>query len=233
MRLDKFISGNTNYTRSDIKKLIKAQRVTINAKLATHFAAKINVFDHIIEVDGRQILPVGNVYYMLNKPIGYVCTHVHDHHPTIFDLISNVPLPQSQLQIVGRLDIDTTGLVLLTNDGQWNHRITSPRSHCKKYYQVELSKPVDNSVGALFADGIQLQGEKKPTLPAQLTICTPHSVQLAIAEGKYHQVKRMFVAVDNQVKTLHRFAVGSIQLDPQLDFGQYRPLTDSEINSIK
>ena len=233
MRLDKFISGNSCYTRSDIKKLIKAQRIRINTELATHFAEKIDVFEQTVEVDGRQILPIGNVYYMLNKPAGYVCTHRHDHHPTIFDLMTTTKVPATQLQIVGRLDIDTTGLLLITNNGQWNHRVTSPRSSCKKYYQVQLEQPVDQSTQILFAQGVHLQGEKKPTKPAQLTIVSPTCVQLAIEEGKYHQVKRMFLAVDNKVKSLHRYAIGTIQLDPKLADGQMRPLTTIEIESVK
>ncbi|MGL5359962.1 MAG: pseudouridine synthase, partial [Shewanella sp.] len=133
----------------------------------------------------------------------------------------------------GRLDADTTGLVLITSDGQWSHRITSPKKECVKRYLVDLAEPVDSSVTALFAAGVQLRGEEGLTKPAILEILSPLRVRLSITEGKYHQVKRMFAAVGNHVVGLHRERIGQIELDAALALGEWRYLTAAEIASVK
>jgi pseudouridine synthase len=130
------------------------------------------------------------------------------------------------------LDIDTTGLVLMTDDGQWSHRITSPRHHCEKTYRVMLESPVSDSTAQQFADGVQLHNEKDLTRPAVLEVITPTEVRLTISEGRYHQVKRMFAAVGNRVVGLHRERIGAIALDDDLEPGEYRPLTAEEIASV-
>ncbi|WP_049097636.1 16S rRNA pseudouridine(516) synthase RsuA, partial [Klebsiella michiganensis] len=132
----------------------------------------------------------------------------------------------------GRLDIDTTGLVLMTDDGQWSHRITSPRHHCEKTYLVTLENPLDESTAEQFAKGVQLHNEKDLTKPAVLEVVTPTEVRLTISEGRYHQVKRMFAAVGNHVVGLHRERIGDIALDASLAPGEYRPLTAEEIASV-
>lgn len=233
MRLDKFIGSNTPYSRSDIKRLVKAKRVTIDARVVSDSGMKIDVFQQRVEVDGETVVNSGHQYMMLHKPVGYVCANTHSHHPTVLDLLKEQPsAPLTDLQIVGRLDIDTTGLVLLTTDGQWNHRVTSPVSGCKKCYRVTLEKPVDPAVAHRFSQGLMLDGEARPTLPAALEIITPTTVTLTISEGKYHQVKRMFTAVENKVVALHRQSVGAIQLDPLLAPGEFRPLTEYEVSSV-
>src|SRR5699024_3382527 len=149
-------------------------------------------------------------------------------HPTVFYFIDE---PASQkLHIAGRLDIDTTGLVLLTDDGQWSHRITSPKHHCCKTYLVTVAEPLTPDKIKIFADGLLLQGEKQPTKPAVLDIIAPYCARLTISEGRYHQVKRMFAAVGNHVTALHRQQIGDIKLD--IEAGQYRPLTEQEIASV-
>ncbi len=236
MRLDKFIGSNTPYSRSDIKKLIKARRITLDSEVVSNSAVKIDIFKQRVEIDGEEVVNAGHRYWMLHKPEGYVCANTHSHHPTVIDLLqkSNEPVVSvADVQIVGRLDIDTTGLVLLTTDGQWNHRITSPVSDCKKCYRVTLENPVDSTVAARFAEGILLEGETRPTLPARLEILTPTLALLTIREGKYHQVKRMFAAVGNRVIKLHRQSVGAIQLEPTLEPGCFRRLTTDEINSVR
>ncbi|MGL6146861.1 MAG: pseudouridine synthase, partial [Plesiomonas sp.] len=137
-----------------------------------------------------------------------------------------------KLHPAGRLDIDTTGLVLLTDDGQWSHRITSPRHHCEKTYLVTLADPVDASAIALFAEGVQLRSEPDLTRPAVLELLGSHQARLTITEGKYHQVKRMFAAIGNKVTALHRECVGGIALDSNLAEGEYRRLTDDEVQRI-
>ena len=137
-----------------------------------------------------------------------------------------------KLHAAGRLDIDTTGLVLMTDDGQWSHRITSPRHHCEKTYLVELENPLEEGVAEQFAKGVQLHNEKDLTKPAVLEVITPTEVRLTISEGRYHQVKRMFAAVGNHVVGLHRERIGDITLDASLEPGEYRPLTEDEIASV-
>lgn len=228
MRLDKFLSQNSDSSRSLIQQAIKAGRVSVNDVIAKKGDQKL-VGDEIITLDGNIVEPFKTRYLMLHKPLGYVCANSDSNHPVVVDLIR---LPRWQeLQIVGRLDIDTTGLVLLTDDGQWNHRITSPRHECDKVYRVTTANPISADTAELFAAGVQLHGEKSPTRPAQLELISSHEARLKIHEGKYHQVKRMFATVGNLVMALHRESIGNIQLDPALAPGEYRALTAEEITS--
>jgi len=229
MRLDKFLSQNSDSSRSLIQQAIKAGRVSVNDVTAKKGDQKL-VGDEIVTLDGNIVEPFKTRYLMLHKPLGYVCANSDSDYPTVVDLIR---MPRWQeLQIVGRLDIDTTGLVLLTDDGQWNHRITSPRHECDKTYRVTTANPISDETAALFAAGVQLHGEKAPTRPAQLEFLSSHEARLKIHEGKYHQIKRMFAAAGNLVVALHRESIGSIQLDPALAPGEYRALTDDEIKSV-
>jgi len=229
MRLDKFLSQNSGHSRSLIQQAIKAGRVTVNSEIAKKGDQKL-LGNEIVTLDGNLIEAFQTRYLMLHKPLGYVCANKDSEHPLVVDLI-NLPRGQ-ELQIVGRLDIDTTGLVLLTDDGQWNHRITSPRHECQKTYRVTTADPISNETFELFAQGVLLHGEKAPTRPAQLELLSPQEARLHIHEGKYHQVKRMFAAAGNRVTRLHREAIGRIVLDPALAEGEYRPLTADEIQSI-
>lgn len=229
MRLDKFLSQNSDSSRSLIQQAIKAGRVSVNDVVAKKGDQKL-VGDEIVTLDGNIVEPFKTRYLMLHKPLGYVCANSDSDYPTVVDLIR---MPRWQeLQIVGRLDIDTTGLVLLTDDGQWNHRITSPRHECDKIYRVTTANPISDETAALFAAGVQLHGEKAPTRPAQLEFLSSHEARLKIHEGKYHQIKRMFAAAGNLVVALHRESIGSIQLDPALAPGEYRALTADEIKSV-
>jgi 16S rRNA pseudouridine516 synthase len=149
---------------------------------------------------------------------------------TVLELLDEDNL--EQLHAAGRLDIDTTGLVLLTDDGQWSHRITAPRSQCRKTYYVETADPIAPELVALFKEGVQLKGEMRPTLPADLVIIHEQAARLTLQEGKYHQVKRMFAFAGNRVELLHREAIGPIALDDDLEPGQYRALTAEEIAAL-
>lgn len=242
-RLDKFISNNSVFSRSDIRKLIKAQRIEVNGKLASNASQIINETIDQIFVDGKHIQAIGFVYLMLHKPAGYVCATKDSEHPTVIDLVRTFAQQhQSEafqrillcdLQIVGRLDIDTTGLVLLTNDGDWNHKVTSPHHHCKKTYFVTLADPINIHTQAQFMQGVQLEGEKKLTRPARINIVTPTKAHVTITEGKYHQVKRMFAATGNRVVALHREQIGAITLGTELHIGEARFLTENEIQSMQ
>lgn len=229
MRLDAFISQNSDYTRSHIQKLIKAGRVRVDETIAFKGAQKLNPSDQVW-VDDAAITTASLRYLMLHKPQGYVCANSDSEHPTVMDLL---PLERkASLQIVGRLDIDTTGLVLITDDGNWNHRITSPKHECSKVYRVTTADPIAVNSAALFSQGIQLHGEQAPTRPAQLTLIDEHNALLCIHEGKYHQVKRMFAALGNRVTGLHRQSIGPQQLDAELQPGQWRALSASEVAQL-
>lgn len=233
MRLDKYIANNSAYSRSDVRKLVKNSAITINGELANSADQKIAPFNDEILVNNQTISVQSAQYYMLHKPINVVCANTHPDYPTVIDLLYTLPPElRSKLQIAGRLDVDTTGLVLLTDDGQWNHKVTSPRSDCVKIYEVELEQPFNPAFLADFERGMLLEGEDKPTLPAQITVVDDLHVRLGICEGRYHQVKRMFLFASNKVLKLHRASIGPLALDPDLKPGEYRALTQTEINNL-
>lgn len=229
MRLDKFIGANTRYSRSQIQQLVRQGVVTVNGEVAGKSNQHISDAD-VVYLDGELVVARQPRYIMLYKPAGYVCANNDSEHPTVLDLLDE-PFKQD-LQIAGRLDVDTTGLVLITDDGDWNHKITSPRHEHRKTYIVTTADPIPESAIVLFETGLTLHGESKATLPAQLEIIAPNLARLRICEGKYHQVKRMFAAIGNRVVALHREAIGDIALGEQLPSGSYRSLTIEEINSF-
>lgn len=227
MRLDKFISQNANLSRSLAKKAISSGQVSVNALCIKNPAFKVSANDKILYLD-KQIANLGYRYLMLNKPAGYICSTKDDIYPSVLNLIDIEK--HDSLRIVGRLDVDTTGLVLITDDGQWSHRISSPKTNCQKTYQVDLAESIATETIEIFAGGLLLKNEIKPTLPAKLVIQSKNRVLLSIQEGRYHQVKRMFAAVGNHVVTLHRLSIGKVILDTQLNKGTWRHLTADEVS---
>ncbi|AWW34454.1 16S rRNA pseudouridine(516) synthase RsuA [Mannheimia varigena] len=230
MRLDKFIAENTGLTRSQAAKALKSGIVTVNGKIEKSGAAKISQEDEIYYEDQKLEWMEAGQYFMFYKPQGYICSHDDGEYPTVFQFF-DYPL-MTKLHTAGRLDVDTTGLVLLTDDGKWSHRITSPKHHCEKTYLVTLADPVEDFYAEKLAEGILLRGEKEPTLPAKLEILDDYNVNLTISEGRYHQVKRMFAALGNKVEALHRWRIGDVILDETLAEGEFRPLTQTEIESF-
>ena len=227
MRLDKFLAENTGLTRSQAAKVLRQSAVTINGKIEKSGATKVSQNDEI-RYDGELLtwLEAGQ-YILFHKPQGYVCSHEDGDYPTIYQFF-DYPL-STKLHSAGRLDVDTTGLVLLTDDGQWSHRVTSPKYQCEKTYLVTLADPVESHYQIECEKGILLRGEKMPTKPAKLEIIDDYNVNLTISEGRYHQVKRMFAALGNKVEALHRWRVGTIELNDELNEGEYRQLTPDEI----
>ena len=230
MRLDKYISNATDLSRTDVKKLIKSGLVSIDDETAKSGSQKVSD-DQEIAIEGSTIQLMTTRYFMMNKPAGVVSATKDHTNPTALDLIYEHR--NDQLQIAGRLDIDTTGLLLITDDGQWNHIVTSPRTDCKKIYAVELENTVSEDYHKKLEAGIALEGEKRRCLPAAMKVIDDHHIQLSISEGKYHQVKRMITSLGNKVVSLHRLQIGGIALDPELEPGDYRPLTEEEIASIQ
>jgi len=229
MRLDKYLCQNTKLTRSLAKKVISSGQVSINIKCVKNPAFKVKLNDEVF-YSGEQISTLGHRYLMLNKPLGYICSTEDEVHPSVLNLIDIDK--RERLHIVGRLDVDTTGLVLITDDGQWSHRITSPKRNCQKSYQVDLAENISADIIERFKKGLLLKNELKPTLPAQLVIQSKKKALLSIQEGRYHQVKRMFAALGNHVEALHRISIGRITLDAQLGDGEWRYLTKDEMISM-
>lgn len=230
MRLDKFIAEQTGLTRSQAAKALKSGVVSVNEEIEKSGARKVSAED-TIRYEGELLEWLeGGQYFMLYKPQGYVCSHDDGEYPTVFQFF-DYPL-MNKLHTAGRLDVDTTGLVLLTDDGQWSHRITSPKHRCEKTYLVTLADPVEAFYAQQLAEGILLRGEKEPCLPAKMEILDDYNVNLTISEGRYHQVKRMFAALGNKVEALHRWRIGNIVLDESLEEGEYRALSDEEIGSF-
>lgn len=230
MRLDKFICECTGLSRSQVGKLIRQQAVTVQGSICRQPAQHLQPTD-VVCLDGEPLVRTGPRYFMLHKPAGYVCSTDDPDHNTVFVLLDEPAV--EKLHPVGRLDLDTTGLLLITDDGQWSHKISSPKHECAKTYRAWLADPVDASAIGLFAEGVMLRGEKTATKPAELTIVNPTECLLTIHEGRYHQVKRMFAALGNKVVQLHREQVGALTLDPSLAPGEYRRLTDEEMASFR
>lgn len=230
MRLDKYLAHATGLTRSRAHGMIRSGQVTVNGEVIKIIGYKLPTDAEVTWRD--QVLSLtGKRYIMLNKPEGVVCATSDAEHKTVIDLLDMDN--KKELHVAGRLDIDTTGLVLITDDGEWSHRITSPKHRCDKTYLVTLAEPLEENVSEKFAEGISLRNEKRKTLPAKLEVLNPTKVRLTISEGKYHQVKRMFAAVGNRVVELHRERVGPVKLDSSLLEGQWRDLSDEEIASLR
>ena len=169
-------------------------------------------------------------YWMLHKPVGVVSATEHNEHHTVLDLLDEPD--KHDLHLAGRLDLNTSGLLLITNDGRWSRRITQPQQRKPKVYLVDTEQPITAEYAEVFAQGLYFAFEDLTTLPAQLEVLSSHQARLTLFEGRYHQVKRMFGHFRNRVVALHRESMGEIVLDPQLAPGQYRALTDAEIASV-
>ncbi|EGR0060591.1 16S rRNA pseudouridine(516) synthase RsuA [Vibrio vulnificus] len=231
MRLDKFLCDALGATRKEATKILKSGEVTVNEQVQKSGAVKVTE-ECVVEWQGRELVMQGPRYIMLYKPEGFVCSHEDGFNHTAFVLLDEVKM--DELHFAGRLDVDTTGLVLITDDGKWSHRITSPKHKCDKTYRVWLADPIGSDYAEKLAAGVQLRNEKELTRPAQMTIVNAdeNEVLLTIHEGKYHQVKRMFAALGNKVEQLHRERIGAIELDENLEPGEYRYLTQEEIDSV-
>ena len=231
MRLDKFLGTTLGITRREAGKLLRDKMIEVDGEIVRSASFSVGD-DNNVEFNGRPLRLQGPRYFMLNKPQGFVCSHVDDFNPTVFVLFDEVS--PEKMHVAGRLDSDTTGLTLLTDDGQWSHRITSPKHKCEKTYRVWLVDPILDDYVDKFAEGIQLRSEKDLTLPAKLEIVDreDNQVLLTITEGKYHQVKRMFAALGNKVEHLHRERIGAIELCDSLEPGEYRYLSQDEVDSV-
>jgi len=229
MRLDRFVNRKTQYGQQRVRMLLATGKVRLEGELCTDGTRSINQFSRV-ELAGELLQWAQPYYVMLHKPIAYVSATRDKKHPTVVDLIQETF--SAELHIAGRLDFNTTGLMLLTNDGQWSRRITEPAEKKPKTYLVTTQHPITSEYTQQFKRGIYLAREKMTTHSAELDILEPRLGRLTIYEGRYHQVKRMFGFFDNRVLALHRERMGAIVLDPLLPAGQYRPLSVLEIASV-
>ncbi|SFR81527.1 ribosomal small subunit pseudouridine synthase A [Marinobacter daqiaonensis] len=229
MRLDGYLCQCTDLSRKDARRAISAGRVRVNGKAVRKASASLPAAAEVT-LDSTPVSPPGELYLMLHKPPGVLSATTDAAQPVVTDL-----LPEDigrRVHPAGRLDLDTTGLLLLTSDGQWSHRITSPRHRCPKTYRVTLAEPLRGDAAGVLESGVMLAGESTPTRPATVTQLDSRVIDLTISEGRYHQVKRMLAAVGNHVTALHRHRIGSVVLDPALAPGEFRHLTGDEIRQL-
>lgn len=227
-RLDRFISIKTGINRRDVKQLLAQKRVFINGQPATTANQVIDQFTQI-ECDGKSLQNNKPIYIMMNKPVGVISATKDDQHKTVLDLLQ--PL-YPNVHIAGRLDLNSSGLLLLTNHGEWSRNLTSPNKKVNKVYKVTLEKPLTKEYAEVFAKGMFFPYENITTLPAQLEIISEHVAEVTLKEGRYHQIKRMFGRFRNPVLKLHRVSIGALTLDESLKPGESRELTVQEVQSL-
>lgn len=246
LRLDKYLSKLGIGTRSEVKKMIKAKQITVNNVVAVKPEMKVEEFTDEICLRGEKLCYQAFEYYLFHKPAGCVSATEDKVHRTVMDYLTDTV--RSDLFPVGRLDMDTEGLLLITNDGVLAHELLSPTKHVAKTYHAKVKGKVTEEDVNLFEKGVDI-GEDKPTKPAKLVILRndirPESngealeseifseIELTITEGKFHQVKRMFQAVGKEVVYLKRLSMGTLQLPEDLEPGAYRPLTEQELAGLK
>ena len=232
MRLDKFISTQTAYTRSDIKRLVKSGVVLVDGTVAKSCDIKIDPEKNEVLVSGEKVCYKKHVYIMLNKPKGVVSATTDRELPTVVDLLGN-NFSHRELFPAGRLDRDTTGFVLLTDDGDFSHKILSPKNHVPKTYEFRLDSPAPENAQEQFEKGVVL-GDGTACLSAKVTFSQDRlSGEVVIREGMYHQIKRMFASLGCHVTELNRIKMGNLELDKTLGFSQWRELTPEELDLIQ
>ena len=233
-RLDKLLSHEGFGSRKDIRKLLRNCEVLVNGS---------RTYDPSTQIDAENDTISKNLYLMMNKPQHYVCSTKDGDHETVFDLLDDslrTPYLQDKLHLVGRLDMDTEGLLLFTTDGELTHRLISPKSHISKTYLCGLEHPETANhqaeIARLFEAGIEVGPEDNEAgftcQPAQIEWIDQNTAHLTIYEGKYHQVKRMFAAVGNKIVYLKRISMGQLQLDESLELGEYKELTDDDLEKL-
>ena len=233
MRLDKFLTEMGLGTRSEVKKILKTKQITVNGEIVTKPETKVEPENDQISYKGEPVTYCEYEYYLFYNPAGCVTATEDQLHKTVMDYLTDTV--RSDLFPVGRLDIDTEGLLLITNDGALAHDLLSPAKHVEKTYYAVIDGVVTEKDVNSFENGVDI-GEEKLTKPGKLRILKsePESeIELTITEGRFHQVKRMFEAVGKKVLYLKRISMGPLQLTNDLKLGEYRPLTEEEITALK
>lgn len=229
-RLDKHVSNRTGYTRSDVKQLLKKGSIRVDGRPETDGSRKIDPDTQEIICEGKR-LPMGeHFYYLLNKPMGVICATEDKTHRTVMEFLPK-GVPAKGIFPAGRLDADSTGMVLLTDDGVLAHRMLSPKHHVPKYYLVRLARPYEERYAQQFAEGLKLS-DGTACLPAEIRKADAGYALVCLHEGKYHQVRRMLAAVGNHVEALHRVAIGGLVLPPGLESGSCLELFHKDVERM-
>lgn len=229
-RLDKFISSQTALSRKEAQKTIRDKRVTVNGAVCRAVDIKVNTDKDAVALDGQVLTYQKHVYYMMNKPEGVISATEDRTEKTVLDILP-AGLYRDGLFPAGRLDKDTTGLLILTDDGDFAHRMLSPKKHVAKTYLATLDKEPDEAISKAFSEGITLS-DGTVCQPGQAVCLGNKRAQVRIHEGKYHQVKRMFAALGYKVVALERVQIGGLSLDKALHRGDTRPMTEDEIELV-
>ncbi|MBO5329759.1 MAG: 16S rRNA pseudouridine(516) synthase [Anaerotignum sp.] len=228
-RIDKIIASQGLYSRSDVKYMVNRKRITIDGKIITSASQKADVDKNEILLDGKPFVVKKQIYLMLNKPKGYVSATEDKKQQTVLELVP-AELKGRDLFPAGRLDKDTTGLMIITDDGMLAHNILSPKKHVQKIYRVELDIPVTEEMQKGFAEGVELNdGVCKD---AKLVILGEKTAEVTLREGRYHQIKRMFGCYGAKVVELHRLAMGELYLPDDLPEGECRELTEEDLQKL-
>lgn len=230
MRVDRFLSNLPRFNRKQVRLLLVERRIRVDGVAVSDPHHEVREFSRVCLDD--EVLQAGKParYFMLHKPRGCVSATLDPEHPTVLDWLDEPD--KGELHIAGRLDFNTTGLLVITNDGQWSRRLTQPQTKLPKVYRVETQQDIGPEYAPTFAAGLYFAFEDLTTQPAELTLLGPRTARLSIVEGRYHQVKRMFGHFDNKVIELHRERMGPLVLDATLAPGEYRALTDAEIRQV-
>lgn len=228
-RIDKIIASTGKMSRKDVKKAAKEGRISLNGIIAKDCSAKATEQDTLL-LDGETICYSRYIYVMLNKPKGYVCSTDDPSSPIVNSLLS-AELQKLDLFSIGRLDKNTTGLVILTNDGILTHELLSPSKHVEKEYLVETEYEIPSDTAKAFERGAVLD-DGYTCLPARLEITDKNKATIVIKEGKYHQIKRMFASVGNKVTELQRVRIGGLRLNNGLKQGEFKVLSEGEISLL-
>jgi len=223
-------------SRAEIARLARAGRITLDAAELLDVTKRIAVTPDLptrMEIDGAPLDPLQGMVILLNKALGMTCSH-KEQGPLVYDVLpARWKRRDPAISTIGRLDKQTSGLLLLTDDGDVLHRVISPRRHVRKVYRAKLARPLDGSECALFASGhLMLDGEDKPLAPAELVVVSDTEALLSVTEGRYHQVRRMFAATGNHVEDLHRERLGGLSLPDDMAPGQWKLLSETEIALI-
>ena len=231
VRLDKWLSEKSSLTRSEAKDALKKGRVLVNGEPSKDPSLKLNTEKDEVVLDGHSLLYEEHVYFVLNKPAGYVTSTSDSDGVNVMSLLNGEVI--KNLFPVGRLDKDTEGLLLITDDGELSHRLLSPKKHVNKTYYVECQSPISDSELESLINGVDI-GDETPTKPAEVARVDDKTIKLTITEGRYHQVKRMLEAVDNKVTYLKRLSFGNLILDElNVNPGEYIKLGASQIEELK
>jgi 16S rRNA pseudouridine516 synthase len=232
-RLDRLLANMGYGSRREIGRMAKAGWVTLDGVIMKDEATRVTLEPGLparLRVQGEELDPLPGMIIMVHKPLGVTCSH-KEAGPLIYDLLPpRWRVRDPALSTVGRLDKETSGLILMTDDGDLMHRIISPKRHVPKSYVVGLDRPLRGNEAGIFASGtLMLESETTPLLPAELHVTDERSARLTLHEGRYHQVRRMFAAVGNHVVSLHRDRIGALELPGDLNAGEFRMMTETDV----